>query len=318
MGYEKERFVDDVDEELLCAICGLVLKEPVQIRQCEHCFCSECMFEWWKHRQTCPVDRTVIPARDDIIPPPRIVRNMLSRLRVSCDNSSFGCTVTVRLEVLQSHLEHCEHNPKRMVPCEKGCGLTVPFDEMELHNCIEQLHVCLKKQLDTVSILDNRIVELEQQLAEQRIEMSTIKNFVLSMRSSVSVSTPSYPDEVERAIQTSRWLATLRPARVRRWGGMISTPDTVLQSIIQRGLLDNDCPPYLVNELMVNSHERNWPPGLSTLETRQMNRRRYEQYVTKRIPGKQAIVIMFCENEHMGESMIVFPGMVMILAHGVE
>ena len=318
MGYEKERFVDDVDEELLCVICGLVLKEPVQIRQCEHCFCSDCMYEWWKHRQTCPVDRTVIPSRDDIIPPPRIVRNMLSRLKVSCDNSSFGCTATVRLETLQSHLEQCEHNPKRMIPCEKGCSLTVPFDEMEHHSCIEQLHVCLKKQSETISVLDNRIVELEQQLAEQRVEMTTIKTFVLSTRSISVSASPSYPDELERAIHTSRWLATLRPARVRRWGGMISTPDSVLQSIIQRGLVDSNCPPYLVNELMVNSHECNWPPGLSTLETRQMNRRRYEQYVTKRIPGKQAIVIMSCENEHMGDSMIVFPGMVMILAHGVE
>ena len=89
MGYEKERFVDEVDEELLCAICGLVLKDPVQIRQCEHCFCSDCMYEWWKHRQTCPIDRTRVPSVDDIISPPRIVRNMLSRLKLTCDNVSF-------------------------------------------------------------------------------------------------------------------------------------------------------------------------------------------------------------------------------------
>jgi hypothetical protein len=28
---------------------------------------------------------------------------------------------------------------------------------------------------------------------------------------------------------------------------------------------------------MDNAHERRWPPGLLTLETRQMNRRQYEQ-----------------------------------------
>ena len=52
--------------------------------------------------------------------------------------------------------------------------------------------------------------------------------------------------------------------------------------------------------------------------TRQANRRKYEEYVTKRVPGKQAIVIMASENEHMGDSMVVAPGLAMIFAHGVE
>lgn len=99
---------------------------------------------------------------------------------------------------------------------------------------------------------------------------------------------------------------------------MISTPDAVLQAVIRRALADSGCPPAILNELMENAHERKWPPGLSTLETRQLNRRRYEQYVCKRIPGKQAVVIMACENEHMGESMTLDPGLVMIFAHGIE
>ena len=318
MGYEKEKFVDDVNEELICAICKLILKDPVQIRKCEHCFCSECMHEWWKHRHTCPVDNERIASRDDIISPHRIVRNMLSRLKVTCDNIEFGCTETVCLENLPAHLERCEHNPQRMIPCDKGCGFSVPYNEMEQHNCIEQLHQCLRRETERVTVLERRVEELEHQLVEQRNEMTTLNRLVSTMRTAPIPSSPSYPDDVERAIQTSRWLSTLRPARIRRWGGMISTPDTILQSIIQRGLVETNCPPYLVNELMESSHERRWPTGLSTLETRQMNRRRYEQYVTKRVPGKQAILIMSCENEHMGESMIVSPGMVMIFAHGVE
>ena len=38
----------------------------------------------------------------------------------------------------------------------------------------------------------------------------------------------------------------------------------------------------------------------------------------QKIPGKQAVVIMACENEHMGESMTLEPGLVMIFAHGIE
>ena len=67
---------------------------------------------------------------------------------------------------------------------------------------------------------------------------------------------------------------------------MISTPDAVLQAVIKRSLIDSGCPSHIVNELMENAHERRWPGGLSTLETRQLNRRQYENYVTKRIPGQ--------------------------------
>jgi len=99
---------------------------------------------------------------------------------------------------------------------------------------------------------------------------------------------------------------------------MISTPDAVLQTVIKRALIDSACPSHIINDLMDNSHERRWPPGLGTLEARQLNRRLYENYVCKRIPGKQAVVVMACENLHMPEDMIMEPGLVMIFAHGVE
>lgn len=115
-----------------------------------------------------------------------------------------------------------------------------------------------------------------------------------------------------------RWVNSLQPARVTRWGGMISTPDAVLQAVIKRSLVESGCPASIVNELIENAHERSWPQGLATLETRQMNRRYYENYVAKRIPGKQAVVVMACENQHMGDDMVQEPGLVMIFAHGVE
>ena len=36
------------------------------------------------------------------------------------------------------------------------------------------------------------------------------------------------------------------------------------------------------------------------------------------ITGKQAVVVMACENQHMSEDLIMEPGLVMIFAHGVE
>lgn len=121
MGYDVTRFQGEVDEDLLCPICSGVLEEPVQAPHCEHAFCNACITQWFAQQQICPVDRTVVTLAH-LRPVPRIMRNMLSKLQISCDNASFGCTATLRLDQLQSHLKDCEHNPKRPVNCEEGCG----------------------------------------------------------------------------------------------------------------------------------------------------------------------------------------------------
>ena len=50
----------------------------------------------------------------------------------------------------------------------------------------------------------------------------------------------------------------------------------------------------------------------------QRNRRQYENYICKRVPGKQAVVVMACDNHHMNDDMLLDPGLVMIFAHGIE
>ena len=41
-GYDDE-FVNSVDEDLLCSICHLPLKEAVQTGKCGHRFCRQCL-----------------------------------------------------------------------------------------------------------------------------------------------------------------------------------------------------------------------------------------------------------------------------------
>ena len=88
--------------------------------------------------------------------------------------------------------------------------------------------------------------------------------------------------------------------------------------MIKRALSESGCPPHIIQDLMENAHERRWPTGLSSLEIRQLNRRQYENYVCRRIPGKQAVAVMACDNGHMNPEMILEPGLIMIFAHGVE
>jgi len=319
MGYDLNRFQGEVDEELLCPICSGVLEEPVQAPVCEHAFCSMCILEWLKHQASCPVDRQTITS-SQLKPVPRILKNLLARLTISCTNADFGCGALVKLDALNSHLAECEHNPKRPVHCELGCGLIIPLDEVGHHNCVRELHTIISSQGDQITDLKDQVADMQRQLNEMRQEVGIVTDIMRSFRMSANnLSLPpirrNFTDSTD---EVQQWLLTLPAARVTRWGGMISTPDAVLQAVIRRSLADSGCPPCILDDLMENAHERRWSPGLSTLETRQLNRRRYEQYIARRIPGKQAVIVMACENHHMGECMIMEPGIVMIFAHGIE
>lgn len=112
----------------LCISRSSVFQAP----HCEHAFCNACITQWFAQQQICPVDRTVVTLAH-LRPVPRIMRNMLSKLQISCDNAGFGCTATLRLDQLQSHLKDCEHNPKRPVNCEEGCGSVLLTAVNNLH-----------------------------------------------------------------------------------------------------------------------------------------------------------------------------------------
>lgn len=64
--------------------------------------------------------------------------------------------------------------------------------------------------------------------------------------------------------------------------------------MIKRALSESGCPPHILEDLMENCHERRWPRGLSSLETRQNNRRIYDNYVCRRIPGNVVVIYLLC------------------------
>jgi len=313
MGYDLCLFEDeDVDEELICPICRGVLENVIYAPKCEHAFCSDCIHEWLANQQTCPLDRTPLQ-KEELNSVPRIMKNMLGKLRVKCENKEHGCKEIVRLDARADHSANCEFNPKRPIRCEQCC-LTIPKNELDNHNCIRDL----RKQM---AIINDQVTELKKYQSEQQNRDRDMMRQIVHLRELVRLNhhapyprTPTQP----RITEIINWAESLNSARVTRWGGVISTPDSVLQRVIRRSLLESGCPNHIVQDLIENAHERRWPRGLSTLETRQLNRRYYDDYVTKRIPGKQAVVVLHCENTHMPTDMISDPGIVMIFAHGVE
>lgn len=204
------------------------MSDVLQAQVCEHAFCRACINEWIARQPTCPLDRTPITSAQ-LRPVPRILRNLLSRLCINCDNSVYGCQLIVKLDSLVGHLKECQHNPKRPVSCEQGCGLIIPKDELKDHNCVRELTSLIQVQHQKISDMKRELSEQQFQINEQRREINLLKDFMRAMR----ISNPAMraiADQMERD-EVVRWSATLSRARVTRWGGMISTPDELLQVI---------------------------------------------------------------------------------------
>lgn len=135
--------------------------------------------------------------------------------------------MVLKLDALNSHLEECEHNPKRPLPCEKGCGFVIPKDELKDHNCLRELRSMIHQQQMKMGELKTEIGDQNLVINELKRELQLFKDFMRAMR----VSNPAMraiADQMERD-EVIRWSSTLSRARVTRWGGMISTPDDALQ-----------------------------------------------------------------------------------------
>uniref|UniRef100_A0A1B0GNP9 E3 ubiquitin-protein ligase NRDP1 n=1 Tax=Phlebotomus papatasi TaxID=29031 RepID=A0A1B0GNP9_PHLPP len=194
MGFDLTRFQGEVDEELICPICSGVLEEPLQAGVCEHAFCRACITEWLSRQPTCPVDRNAITTAN-LRSVPRILRNLLSRLCIACDNAMYGCTLVLKLDSLALHLGECEYNPKRPLPCEKGCGFVIPKDEYKDHNCVRELRSLIHTQQQKLGELKVEIGDQNLTINELKRELQLFKDFMRAMRVSNPVVSRSIADQ---------------------------------------------------------------------------------------------------------------------------
>ncbi|KAM7436802.1 hypothetical protein ABFA07_013447 [Porites harrisoni] len=97
-GYDED-FVYEVEDDCLCLICHLPLKEPALTR-CGHRFCKVCLEEHLKRQEaqnqpyTCPADREGLDRDRDVFPDNATGRKILSMV-IKCPSD--GCSWTGEL-----------------------------------------------------------------------------------------------------------------------------------------------------------------------------------------------------------------------------
>eukprot|EP00493_Phyllostaurus_siculus_P025711 UN26056 len=115
-----------------------------------------------------------------------MLKNIIGKQLIRCENKARGCTETPKLDDLISHQKNCMYAevvcqtqgckvafmrkdsakhakscPKRRILCEKGCSLEMFLSEIASHNCV----AALKAHCTTVTnSLEERISRLEREI----------------------------------------------------------------------------------------------------------------------------------------------------------
>ena len=179
-GYPESRFAVVVDDDLKCAICLCVLREPVQCEMNEHYFCTSCTKRHLLSNANCPCCLDDL-SLETLKKPSRYVTNHLGSLVIQCDYESRGCHEFVKLEDLAGHLRECGYVP---VPCQNdGCCEVVNKQDIfrhenelcerrrtDCHNCAEiKKEITELKEFSTKEITELKVA-FEQFRAKKEID----------------------------------------------------------------------------------------------------------------------------------------------------
>ena len=208
-GYEDSRFEKDVDENFHCSICYNVLKEPRTCRNNDHIFCLACISQHLKvNSQTCPECNEHLSV--GMLRRPRVVNNVLSKLKINCDHASRGCPEFTCLEDLKTHVANCGYAP---VLCSNAeCCMEINMQDKVRHETDVceyrkvKCHDCGQIQ-ETVGRLEgglmDRVGKVEAAVKEINTKMDKNMETVKEMNERMEGAVKKMNKEVNGKVETS-------------------------------------------------------------------------------------------------------------------
>jgi hypothetical protein len=182
MGYDPDRFAEEVISDLICIICSEVLEDPVECSKCQTNFCRACIDDWSARKAECPNRCALV-----LQAPHRFLKTTLGQLKIRCSNegceqvvnleqltqhetgqcgfrlmkcSNAGCSVALAANELQLHSPNCSF---QMVSCDK-CGLEQIISDIPSHDCIKSLSDLVRQLHSVNEAQQHRITSLEETL----------------------------------------------------------------------------------------------------------------------------------------------------------
>jgi len=153
-GYDNE-FIEAISDDLICILCHLALKNPLQIEECGHIFCKVCFNQMKDHAENnalevcCPLDRQKIDTAH-VFKDKSTERRVLN-LKVKCRNLGDQCEWTGELRLALEHEKICKKITKETENNE------------------------LKQLVSRMAALETKVNSYEQKLAEKDIRIKTLE-----------------------------------------------------------------------------------------------------------------------------------------------
>ena len=169
LGIDRKRIVDKSEDELddlTCCICQDIFTDPVVTPCCRQTYCSPCLYQWLKDNNSCPNDRQILNPKD-VIPAPRIVFNLLNKLKIKCENHSKGCEVITSIADIDKHLSVCDKN------CDSCKTLKTKISESESR--VKQLKIQLVSSENIVKNLREKLEKNEMSHQNRLIKQVCLK-----------------------------------------------------------------------------------------------------------------------------------------------
>ena len=168
MGYDCERFVGNLNDDLKCMICLDVLEYPQECQVCQTSFCSSCILAWAAKKKTCPNNCELKLQRSH-----KFLRSELDKLQIYCINKDFGCEDVVKLENLSVHETNCEFST---VDCKYNCGiksqkkdigkheLFCEFREVECANCKSLYQIVKQTDHNCLQVIGQKLKDFDSKI----------------------------------------------------------------------------------------------------------------------------------------------------------
>lgn len=118
---DRDRIVDGhlLPDEYFCTICRFLLWNPRSCASCQQLFCQKCIRTWLEYSKgstQCPFRCQMYIERNC----PPAFYSLLSKIKIQCRNSSFGCSEILTYDSLERHEAiECKHLTRKCVECMK-------------------------------------------------------------------------------------------------------------------------------------------------------------------------------------------------------
>ena len=127
-------------QHLECTIDYKISLTPVICTKCETIFCKNCMEDWKKKSNTCPMRCTPLQLYS---PGEGLVKQQLMKIKLFCVNKIYGCNEEILIAEMKLHEKNCLYTPIKCDFCLKDLIPKVFYAKHLLEECKHNLLRCI-------------------------------------------------------------------------------------------------------------------------------------------------------------------------------